>query len=97
MPERAEYEFYTYLPDAGSEEDMAFSLYPNPSRGLFTISLSSLDQFAVTIHNGMGATVYAGETTGLKTDVDLTSFASGVYIVELQNESTRLARKLIVQ
>jgi hypothetical protein len=45
----------------------------------------------------MGATVYAGETTGLKTDVDLTSFASGVYIVQLQNESTRLARKLIVQ
>ena len=97
MPERAEYEFYTYLPDAGSEDDMAFSLYPNPTRGLFTISLSSLDQFAVTIHNGMGATVYAGETTGLKTDVDLTSFASGVYIVQLQNESTRLARKLIVQ
>ena len=79
------------------EDDMAFSLYPNPTRGLFTISLSSLDQFAVTIHNGMGATVYAGETTGLKTDVDLTSFASGVYIVQLQNASTRLARKLIVQ
>ena len=76
---------------------MAFSLYPNPTLGLFTISLSSLDQFAVTIHDGMGATVYAGETTGLKTDVDLTSFASGVYIVQLQNESTRLARKLIVQ
>lgn len=82
-------------------ESPKFDIFPNPSKGKFTIKYNPVltKPSQIKIYNIAGALVW--ETTNkLKTDqlnLDLSKLAQGVYILQLENDNFKLAQKLLIQ
>jgi hypothetical protein len=74
-----------------------FDVYPNPSLGLFTISLEESGEFAVSVINVLGQTVYTAVIDSKLTKVNLTGISKGVYTVELSSGDVLYTEKLIIE
>jgi len=72
-------------------------IYPNPTNGIFNIDFKKVN--AIAIFNTMGINIYneknENETNGIK-NIDLSSFAKGVYIIRVSNEKGSSNHKLIL-
>ncbi len=79
-----------------------FNLYPNPTNGSVTLKLQADKRIIgkLRIVNSIGQVVYAEavnfNSTYSKT-IDVSSFASGLYMVALQTETGNTYRKLVVE
>ena len=90
--------FEPIMPSTISEFGVSmFDVYPNPSLGLFTISLEESGEFAVSVINVLGQTVFSTSTDGMNTSIDLSSFDKGIYTVELKDENAIYTEKIIVE
>jgi hypothetical protein len=90
--------FEPIIPSTISEFGVSmFDVYPNPSLGLFTISLEESSEFAVSVINVLGQTVFSTSTDGMNTSIDLSSFDKGIYTVELKDENAIYTEKIIVE
>ena len=77
--------------------DIPFSIYPNPANTAFTIELSDLKkETTLNIKNVLGQSVLSKVITTLKTRVDLTDFAGGVYLIELSQGDTKTTKQVVV-
>jgi len=81
-------------------EDLAASnalIYPNPTNGIFTISTASEVISSVSIYDGAGKLVAIMNNDKLTNEmnIDLSSFARGVYSLELQSEKS-IARNRVI-
>jgi len=78
-------------------------IYPNPSSGNFALSFSDVGSRNVKIelYNGLGEIIYSRDhftSIGINTiDIDLTGFASGIYLVKMISKENSGFIKLIVQ
>lgn len=74
-------------------------LYPNPTRGQFTIEFEKLEtEIQIEVISFMGATVYSMEgVTEQRVDVDLSDFAKGVYMVKISSNGKSFVKKVIYQ
>lgn len=74
-------------------------VYPNPSKGLFNLEVSGVEQSVnVSIENIQGQVVYQGVLSGNgRTELNLQDQAAGIYMLHLSTEQGRVVRKLIVQ
>jgi len=80
----------------------SITIYPNPSTGLFTISIASelKENYNVTVRDIKGQKVYEENVTvngAYKKDVDFTGFAKGVYFMQIQSETNSYVEKLVIQ
>ena len=74
-----------------------FSVYPNPSTGLFTIELEGgVSNVKLSILDLNGKIVYSQPLVKNKTNVDLNTIANGIYIVVLISDDTVSSTKMIV-
>jgi hypothetical protein len=79
------------------------SVYPNPNSGNFTLAFEMEKNEDVTIYvsNSIGQTVYEQKLTNFtgqfKSDLNLTEFGKGVYVVTLQTGNAKLNKKVVVQ
>jgi hypothetical protein len=73
-----------------------FSLYPNPSNDIVTIETDK-SNVQYTITDLLGKKVLSGILIQNKSQLDVSSFADGVYFIELTNGSNRTTQKLIVE
>ena len=79
-----------------------FIVYPNPSKGLFTISLNGVEQgtYTVEVTSNLGVTIWKMENVAIsgsfKTEVDIRPAPSGVYIVLIRNNENHQVRKVLV-
>jgi hypothetical protein len=64
--------------------------YPNPSSGIFQVQGSG----TITIQNSSGELIITKSISGHST-IDLSRYANGFYILQLQTEKGTLTRKLI--
>ena len=75
--------------------EVKFSIFPNPSNGVFNISLSSNDAKNVnlTVKNVVGKTVFT-ETVNVSKNtnhtISLTDYSKGIYFLTVGNETTKL-------
>jgi len=77
--------------------DIPFNIYPNPANTSFTIEVSQLNkETTLSIQNVLGQSVYTAVVTSLKTKVDLSGFAEGVYLVELSQGSTKTTKQVVI-
>ena len=77
--------------------DISFAIYPNPANTTFTVELSQLNKATtLSIKNVLGQTVLTQTIAALKTKIDLTDFAGGVYLVELSQGETKTVKQVIV-
>lgn len=72
-----------------------FSVYPNPSNGVFNISTS--ETVKVSIVDITGKTVYQASSLEDKTTVDLSSLQSGIYLMKVKGETINKTEKLIIK
>jgi len=79
-----------------------FNIYPNPTTGIVNIEFANISEdIKVKLYNVLGEIV--AEKIVVKTDrkttmkVDLSSFAKGIYFVELESEKSIVNRKLILR
>ncbi len=76
----------------------AVNVYPNPTNGNFTITLSNMENAVVEITAIDGRIVYSERFTSsnVKT-IDLSALSNGMYSIRVSNENSVLTKKLIKQ
>jgi hypothetical protein len=79
--------------------DTWIKVFPNPNRGMFSLQVANF-QFPVdaTVVNNIGAVVYRTTITGGTTSTfDLPQLKKGFYFVIVNNDKTRIAKKMVVE
>ena len=75
-------------------------VYPNPTNGLFTVSLQNADEKTyITVYNVLGENVYSSKLTTDNTQVNIGSQPTGIYLYRICTESGNVIStgKLIVK
>lgn len=76
----------------------ATKIYPNPSKGIFTIeSKTTLDKINVYSQTGvLVKTIDVADNSVGNFEVNLQSFQTGVYLLELQNATEKTWKKILI-
>jgi Secretion system C-terminal sorting domain len=87
---------------ADLSENVEFSVYPNPSKGIFTLNfdVNGTENVALTVRNVVGQTVLTKTVTvsgATKEVISLENFDKGVYFLTIDNNSETKTVKLIVE
>lgn len=82
---------------AASFENEEFTIYPNPTNGIFTIQSQSNDSISeVKLYDLLGNQILVKKPTLSSVELDLTSYADGVYIVEVtSSQAIKIIKKVI--
>ncbi len=89
--------------DIFDQEVAGLSIIPNPNNGLFTISISSKESSInnVSVVNAHGKTILDSSdidfNNNISATMDFRNSPSGMYFVILQNNDTRIVKKIIIQ
>ncbi len=75
----------------------SLSVYPNPSAGLFTVSLPQGKAFEMEVTDLTGKTIMKQTVKGNATQLDLKTQAQGVYMLKITSEGASAIQKLIIQ
>lgn len=74
-------------------ETSSLALYPNPVEDELNVSLLDSSGFTFRITNTLGQQISAGQISG--NPINVSALSTGVYIIELNNGSKRVAKKFI--
>ncbi|MDX1651014.1 MAG: T9SS type A sorting domain-containing protein [Brumimicrobium sp.] len=73
------------------------TLYPNPNEGNFTLANNTNQPLGFSILDATGKMVFQGEVSSSnQTDLSL-NIPSGIYMVNLQQNGTRIIKKMVVR
>ncbi len=74
-------------------------IYPNPGNGLFSIiSENGFEKAEAVIYNTIGEKIYTAQLNSVKTEIDLSTQAKGIYFYDVINEKGIAGRgKFIIQ
>ncbi|WGD35657.1 T9SS type A sorting domain-containing protein [Olleya sp. YS] len=78
----------------------SFSVYPNPSKGVFNIKTNRNQTFNLSVYDITGKIIYTQldvKTTNTIYQLDLSNYSTGVYFLNLESSSNKIAKKLIVK
>lgn len=83
--------------------EMASSLYPNPTQGNSTLELQLLNDASISINvvDVTGQSVYSSDVSNFaagnhKIDINTASLSSGIYFVNINNGANSASKKLVV-
>lgn len=68
-------------------------VYPNPSKGIFTISLE--EDADVRVHDMLGKVIYSNKVKAGNNAIDISSYQAGLYLLNLKSERGSITKKLI--
>ena len=74
---------------------LPIKVFPNPSNGLFNLE-SEINNFNINIFNLNGKKILSKECLDF-CNFDLTNFSKGVYILNFENESMNIVKKIIIE
>ena len=92
-----------------SEMNVSVKIYPNPSTGIFNVSLTDLTGFHPAragllcqttdreITNIHGSIIAAGNEKGNDFTIDLSSYPKGIYYLKISQDGLQTIEKLVVQ
>jgi len=78
-------------------KDATFSLYPNPVKDKLTLELSGDQVFDVKVISPEGKEVYSAAGVSEKQQINVESFAEGVYFLQLKNEAGVQVQKICIR
>ena len=67
----------------------------NPSNGLVTLNSPDSEKFNVTVYDLNGKLISSSTNNINTTNVDLTNFESGLYLIYIENDQNRSVIKLV--
>ncbi|MEI8136183.1 MAG: T9SS type A sorting domain-containing protein [Bacteroidota bacterium] len=74
----------------------AISVFPNPSNGVFNITLSlTSDNINYVVTNILGSTISSGKFNTSK-NVDLSSQAKGIYFITFETKGNKITKKIVI-
>jgi ELWxxDGT repeat protein len=82
----------TGIAEAGAN---TLSVYPNPSAGIFNVSLRNLDGASLAVFNTAGQRVHTQETATGLSQVDLGNLPSGLYVLQCTKDNKQYTTKVI--
>ncbi|WP_293889867.1 zinc-dependent metalloprotease [Flavobacterium sp.] len=78
-----------------------FSIYPNPSKGSFTIQFKDMmNSYSVEVYDVTGKTIYENnydQSSNLAQVVNLDNATSGVYFVNIKSDKGIVTKKLVIE
>lgn len=82
---------------ASINEQDAFntSVYPNPSNGLYTVTLDKFEDVTLTVFNTSGKIVISKNLNNQSTKIDLSNQTNGFYILRLVGDNKVATKRLI--
>lgn len=94
-PERAEYEFYIYDPNAAISEieEESFKVYPNPSKDVIHITSSSVLSLNCVIYDLSGQKLLEQESFSSSASIDLSSFKAGMYLLKINDHIEKIIKE----
>jgi len=81
-------------------DDFKFEVYPNPSRGKFTVKLPAKlsDNMIVSVVNHLGMKIYQENIRNTnKIDIDLSRYSSGIYFINIKGEIINVCEKVVIK
>jgi hypothetical protein len=79
------------------KDNLSFKLYPNPSNGIFIIESSTNAETNVEVFDIAGRLVFQNSYNNKQTELDLTSYSNGLYLVKLNSERQSATFKISKQ
>ncbi|MGB4775321.1 MAG: T9SS type A sorting domain-containing protein, partial [Daejeonella sp.] len=76
-------------------EDM--KIYPNPTKGVITISGNGSATGKIEVVNASGAKVYQTDLKSNTTQLDLSAYPSGIYLVTITSNGQTTTKKIILE
>ena len=85
--------------DIEEETAMAdFSISPNPSNGIFTVSLEKANKYIIEVTNLLGEVITSKNIDGMMNETfDLSSFSAGVYVVKVSNNNVEKTQRIVIE
>ncbi|BAO55025.1 T9SS type A sorting domain-containing protein [Nonlabens marinus] len=81
-----------------AKQDLLFSVYPNPSNGVFNIKWQMEAEYSYSVSDLTGKIILQSDNSNAKTSqMDLTGVATGMYFLKITSNGTSAAKKLIVR
>lgn len=95
-----EFDYYENTTDAASlgvdkERGSKIKMYPNPASSIVNFNIEN-EALAIRIFSLSGIEVYNGILTRESNSFDVSKFASGIYIVVLDNGKSKVTQKLVI-
>ncbi|MEE2700174.1 MAG: T9SS type A sorting domain-containing protein [Bacteroidota bacterium] len=78
------------------------SIYPNPTNGIFTVEIRDVqtDVYTIKVTNVLGQMIFESTNSinGIyKENIDLSAFQKGVYLIGINNSTTTITERIIVE
>ena len=94
-------EFKTNVLSSNTYLKSKFSMYPNPSKGSFTIQFEDFtSNFAVEVFDTTGKVIYENkynQNSGLQHIVNLENVTQGIYFVNIKSDQGMATKKIVIQ
>ena len=94
------YEIDIFHTSLGQVSNPNISIYPNPTTGLINVLFLNKSTSTLSIQNILGEDIYQSvvtETGEINKEIDLSNFANGIYILELDTEYGIINQKIVVE
>ncbi|NSW45822.1 MAG: T9SS type A sorting domain-containing protein [Bacteroidales bacterium] len=72
-------------------------VYPNPSDGLFNLTLGDQSVYTVKVYNMMGQKIYERDNVVHQQLIDLKGYSKGIYYIEVNNGEYRRSHKVTIE
>jgi Secretion system C-terminal sorting domain len=68
-------------------------IYPNPTTGIFTISIK--EDASVKMYDMFGKLIYTSKTNIGESKIDISNYPSGIYLLQVETENGSVTKKII--
>lgn len=79
------------------EKDLDFSVYPNPVNDVVFVKGEALSDAVVSVYDFSGKVLLSANTTGIVSEINVSSLATGVYLLKIKTQTAEFTKKIVKQ